>query len=126
MILPLKPKKAKEYFEAKLSFTTGPAELKSMIERGEDINIVDVRRPEDYAEGHIPGAVNLPKEKWDTLAGLDKDKVNVVYCYSETCHLAATGAVDFADHGYRVMELEGGFDTWKSFHYTVEKLEAVR
>ena len=58
------PQKAKEYFEAKISFTTGPVELERMMKQGENINIVDVRAAEDYAEGHIPGAVNLPKDKW--------------------------------------------------------------
>jgi len=90
------PAKAREYFEAKMAFTTGPVELERMIRQGENINIVDVRAAEDYAEGHIPGAVNLPKDKWDSLSGLRKDKINVLYCYSQVCHLAATAAVEFA------------------------------
>jgi len=103
------PQKAKEYFEAKISFTTGPIELERMMKQGENINIVDVRAAEDYAEGHIPGAVNLPKDKWQTLDGLRKDKTNVLYCYSQVCHLAATAAVEFASKGYPVMEMDGGF-----------------
>jgi rhodanese-related sulfurtransferase len=92
-----------------------------MIRQGENINIVDVRAAEDYAEGHIPGAVNLPKDKWDSLSGLRKDKINVLYCYSQVCHLAATAAVEFAGKGYPVMELEGGFRAWKD-----HKLEIVK
>jgi len=115
------PQKAKEYFEAKISFTTGPVELERMKKQGENINIVDVRAAEDYAEGHIPGAVNLPKDKWQTLEGLRKDKTNVLYCYSQVCHLAATAAVEFASKGYRVMELEGGFRVWKEHDMEIEK-----
>jgi rhodanese-related sulfurtransferase len=115
------PQKAKEYFEAKISFTTGPVELERMMKQGENINIVDVRAAEDYAEGHIPGAVNLPKDKWQTLEGLRKDKTNVVYCYSQVCHLAATAAVEFASKGYPVMELEGGFRAWKEHDMEIEK-----
>src|SRR5919201_127749 len=107
------PKKAKEYFEDKMAFTTGPVELERMMKQGEPINIVDVRAADDYAEGHIPGAINLPKDKWATLEGLRKDKINVLYCYSLVCHLAATAAVEFASKGYPVMELEGGFKWWK-------------
>ena len=115
------PQKAKEYFEAKISFTTGPVELERMMKQGENINIVDVRAAEDYAEGHIPGAVNLPKDKWQTLEGLRKDKTNVLYCYSQVCHLAATAAVEFASKSYPVMELEGGFRTWKEHDMEIEK-----
>ena len=115
------PQKAKEYFEAKMAFTTGPVELERMMKQGESINIVDVRAAEDYAEGHIPGAVNLPKDKWHTLEGLRKDKTNVLYCYSHVCHLAATAAVEFASKGYPVMEMEGGFRVWKEHDMDIEK-----
>ena len=115
------PQKAKEYFEAKMAFTTGPVELERMMKQSENINIVDVRAAEDYAEGHIPGAVNLPKDKWQTLEGLRKDKTNVLYCYSQVCHLAATAAVEFASKGYPVMELEGGFRAWKEHDMEIEK-----
>jgi rhodanese-related sulfurtransferase len=113
-------KKASKFFEAKVEFTTGPFELNHMIETGENLNIIDVREPEDYQKGHIPRAVNLPKERWDTFCGLSRTKVNIVYCYSEVCHLAATAAWQFADHGFPVMELEGGFDTWKQYNLPIE------
>ena len=115
------PRKAKEYFEAKITFTTGPVELERMMKQGENINIVDVRAAEDYAEGHIPGAVNVPKDKWHTLEGLRKDKTNVLYCYTQVCHLAATAAVEFASKGYPVMEMEGGFRAWKEHDMEIEK-----
>ncbi|HEU4685543.1 MAG TPA: rhodanese-like domain-containing protein, partial [Nitrospira sp.] len=75
------PARAKEFFEAKIAFTTGPVELERMM-KNKEVNVVDVRAAEDYAEGHIPGAVNLPKDQWQTLKGLRKDKTNVLYCYS--------------------------------------------
>jgi hypothetical protein len=39
-----------------------------------------------------------------------KDKLNVLYCYSGVCHLATSAAVEFAEKGYPVMEMEGGFN----------------
>ena len=114
------PAKAKAYFEAKMAFTTGPIELERMIRSGE-VNVVDVRASEDYQEGHIPGAVSLPKDRWQTLQGLRKDKINVLYCYSQVCHLAASAAVEFAGRGYPVMELEGGFRAWKEHELDIEK-----
>lgn len=113
-------KKALEFFEAKMEFTTGPVELKGMIQRGENINVVDVRLPEDYAKGHIPRAINLPRNNWETFSGLSRDKINVIYCYSQVCHLAAAAARYFAEHDYSVMELEGGFDQWQSLDLPIE------
>ena len=114
------PRKAKKFFEAKMDFTTGPAELNEMMKNKENINVVDVRAAEDFAKGHIPGAVNLPKEKWDSFAGLSTEKNNIIYCYSEVCHLAAAGAKKFAENGFSVMELEGGFEEWKNYNLPIE------
>lgn len=115
-IKPNNPTQAQRYFEEKMQFTTGPVELKRwMDQQGDQIAIIDVRASEDYEKGHIPGAVNLPKDKWGTFTGLSKDKQNVLYCYSEVCHLAATAAVEFARAGYPVMELQGGWDEWQEY-----------
>jgi len=104
---------ALKYFQQKLDCTTGPIELSHWLEEGAPLNVVDVRRPEDFAKGHIPGAVNVPREEWANPRGLSKDKTNIVYCYSQTCHLAASAAVEFAKKGFPVVELEGGFNTWQ-------------
>jgi rhodanese-related sulfurtransferase len=114
------PANAKAYFENKMAFTTGPVELERMMKSG-SVNVVDVRAAEDYAQGHIPGAVNLPKDQWHTSKGLRKDKTNVLYCYSIVCHLAATAAIEFADKGYPVMELDGGWKWWKEEGFDIEK-----
>jgi len=117
----VKPKKARRFFASKLKFTTGPVELKYWLNEGANIQVVDVRAPADFAQGHIPGAIHLPKEKWEKPAGLSKSKINVVYCYSQVCHLAAAAAYEFAGRGYPVMELEGGFETWKDCELPIQK-----
>ncbi|HWA85133.1 MAG TPA: rhodanese-like domain-containing protein [Opitutus sp.] len=113
------PAKARAYFQDKIDFTTGPIELEREL-GSDEINIVDVRAAEDYEKGHIPGAKSLPKDRWSTMDGLERDKLNVLYCYSQVCHLAANAAVQFAGAGYSVMELEGGFGTWKDFGLRTE------
>jgi rhodanese-related sulfurtransferase len=121
------PAKAKAYFEHKLAFTTGPVELDRMIKSGENnLTIVDVREAEDFAKGHIPGAINLPKGTWEKAEGLSKDKTNIVYCYTMVCHLAANACVVFANQGYPVMELEGGFEVWKEHDLDIAQEEVNR
>jgi rhodanese-related sulfurtransferase len=110
---------ARAHFAAKHSFTTGPHELLGMIDRKEDVVIVDVRFPTDFRKAHVPGAINLPKGKWHTAAGLAKDKLNVLYCYNQTCHMAAEAALELLALGYPVVEMEGGFATWEANGYPV-------
>ena len=114
------PARARAFFEQKMAFTTGPVELDRMLKSDRDLVVVDVRAAEDYAHGHIPGAINLPQEKWDSLEGLRKDRNHVVYCYTQVCHLAAAAALAFAGKGYPVMELEGGFAAWKAAELEIE------
>jgi rhodanese-related sulfurtransferase len=59
-----------------------PIELKSLTEtQPGKIQIVDVRDPEEYAEGHIPGAINFPLKDFALQSGMiDKTKKVVVYC----------------------------------------------
>ncbi len=121
------PARARAYFEDKLAFTTGPVELERWIKAHEDnLVVIDVRAAEDFEKGHIPGAINLPKDRWDTLRGLSKEKTNVVYCYTQQCHLAANACVRFASRGYPVMELDGGFEAWKEHDLDIEEEAANR
>ena len=121
------PAGAKLYFEAKLAFTTGPIELDHWIKAAEDnLVIIDVREAEDYAKGHIPGAINLPRGRWENAQGLSRDKTNVVYCYTQQCHLAANACVQFAGQGYPVMELDGGFAVWTEQDMQIEEAPANR
>lgn len=112
---------ARDYFAQKLAFVTGPFEVDGMIRRGELVTLVDVRLPSDYTAGHVPGAINLPQGKWHTVAGVAKDRTAVLYCYNQTCKLAAAAAVELASRGIPVVEMEGGFDAWQKYGLKVEK-----
>jgi CBS domain-containing protein/rhodanese-related sulfurtransferase len=117
--------KALEHFRAKLNFTTSPVDLAREMREGADLRVVDVRSAEDFDAAHIPGSINLPRERWGTLEGLEKDKPNVLLCYSQTCHLAAQAAVEFALSGFPVVEMEGGFTAWREHQLPIESNEAV-
>ena len=105
---------AAAYFAAKNAATTGPHELSGVLDRKEPVVVIDVRFPSDFARAHVPGAINLPKGKWHSAAGLAKDRVNVLYCYDQTCHLAAEAARELVAQGYPVVEMEGGFAAWEA------------
>src|SRR5258708_16225814 len=101
--------RAKGYFADKVAFTTGPVEVNHKIENGDDPAIIDVREAEDFAKGHVPGAVNLPEAEWDSVDGLRREEVNIIYCYTQTCHLGARAAGHFHEPRYQAMEMDGGF-----------------
>lgn len=104
--------KAQCFFSKCLAYTLGPVELKGMMEHG-NVILVDVRAKEDYAVSHIPGAISIPKDELpEKLDELSKDKVTIVYCYNQQCHLGVRACLTLADYGYPCMHMEGGFDTW--------------
>lgn len=56
-------------------------QLKEKLDAGADIVIVDVRRKEDFDEGHIPGAVSIPWEEIEArYTELPRDKEIITYC----------------------------------------------
>ena len=116
--------KAFEYFSDKMAFTTGSHELEVLVNSKTSpakYQVVDVRYPADFAAGHVPGAINLPKGKWTNVKGLNRDATLYLYCYNPTCHLAAEAAVELVRQGYKVVEVEGGWDTWVKNGYAVEQ-----
>jgi rhodanese-related sulfurtransferase len=105
--------RAQEYFAARLAYTTGVHELEVLVQQGaRDAIVVDVRLPSDFVKGHVPGAINLPKGKWQNARGLRKDTTIYVYCYDPTCHLAAEAAFELTKQGYKAVEVEGGWERW--------------
>ncbi|SHG65669.1 3-mercaptopyruvate sulfurtransferase SseA, contains two rhodanese domains [Thermosyntropha lipolytica DSM 11003] len=98
-----------------------PEELQKKIDASEDIMIVDIRAPEDYAEGHIKGAVNIPfrkiNEHFDEFA---QDKPVYVYCY--TGQTAGQAIAVLKTLGIDAYSVKGGFKLgWAPAGLPVEK-----
>ena len=75
--------------------------------------IISVRKPEDYAKGHIPGAVNIFWKdivKPENLAKLPTDRQIVTYCY--TGHTGEAAATALALLGYNVTNMKFGIMAW--------------
>lgn len=117
--------RAKKFFEDIISFTVGPFTLDDIIEnRVNSINIIDVREYQDYINGHIPYASHIPyKEVQDNLEMLDKEKVTVVYTYSDSCPRAYKTALALIEKHYPAVILRGGFKEWKKFDLDIIKTD---
>ena len=89
-----------------------PAALKTMMAAHMRITIIDVRQPEEYAMGHIDGAVLMPLDSLPAhFAELPKGVKLVVYCRSG--HRSAQAVSFLLTHGYdRAVSLNGGYTAW--------------
>jgi rhodanese-related sulfurtransferase len=119
---------ALKYFENELNFTANLGSVKKVSEGKVDGVIIDLRKKEDFDRGHIPGAINIPFDKYDgfegkqaEFPGLSKDKINYVYCYELLCNLSQKAAKKFASLGYPVKDVKGGFKAWEEHNYPVKK-----
>ncbi|HET9694739.1 MAG TPA: rhodanese-like domain-containing protein [Steroidobacteraceae bacterium] len=83
--------------------------------------VLDVRTPQEYAEGHVPGAVNVPHDQLASrLAEVPKDKDVVLYCRSG--RRAGLAADLLKANGYtRLSHLEGDMQAWVEKGRPVEK-----
>jgi rhodanese-related sulfurtransferase len=80
--------------------------------------LVDVRTPEEFSEGHVPGAVNIPLETLrGRLAEIPEDRETWVYCGVGQRAYYATRAL--VQSGHRVRNLSGGIQTYEAFAKTV-------
>ena len=79
----------------------------------EDCIILDVRTPEEFAEGHIPNAINFPVERM-TSAEMpqlpDKNQLILVYCRSG--NRSKTASKQLAQNGYTDVREFGGIIDW--------------
>lgn len=99
-----------------------PAELAAQIEAGDAPTVLDVRTPEEFASGHVPGAINIPH---DELAGrLDelafaRDSEIVVHC--EGGGRASRAEAVLVEAGFSdVRDLDGHMQAWREGGYPVE------
>ncbi len=90
------------------------AELEQKIAAQADFILLDVRTPEEYQEGHIPGAVLLPYDKIAIQAAVvlpDKEKEIIVYCRSG--RRSAIAAETLGKLGYMKVADFGGISRWQ-------------
>jgi rhodanese-related sulfurtransferase len=106
---PASPEEANAHFARRLAFETDCADVARDVRLGvTPYTIVDVRSPEQYAAGHVPGAVNAPSGLRADLP----DGVLVVYCWGPGCNGADIAAARLTAQGRQVKTMLGGFEYW--------------
>jgi rhodanese-related sulfurtransferase len=113
------------YFRSKLQHETDASDTYAAQRAGERFTIVDVRSADAWNQGHVVGAIHMPYRDIATRAPeeLDPDLPVVVYCWSPGCNAGAKGAVEFAQLGYAVREMIGGYEYWVREGYPTENAQ---
>ena len=103
------------HFSRRLTFETDCWDVHDAITNGkQDFVLLDVRSPDLYARGHVPGAINLPHRKITgrKMAEWPAGTTFVVYCAGPHCNGANKAAVRLAELGRPVKEMIGGVTGW--------------
>jgi rhodanese-related sulfurtransferase len=99
------------------------SELNALRESGNAPVVIDVRSAEEYASGHIPGAVNIPYDHVaERISEIDAPHGVALYCMVGP--RARKGESALLAAGYTsVLHLEGGLAAWKAAGLPVEAAE---
>ena len=91
---------------------------------------LDARSPEEYKQGHIPGALDFYADDFDKVAPQmlpqmpDKNREIVAYCHGTSCDLSIHLAQKLTEQGYRHVEVFfGGWPEWKKAGYPIRSGE---
>lgn len=93
-----------------------PAELKRMQQSGSNFKMIDVREPDEVAQGAISGSVALPRGQLEyKIDSITTDKESPIVCYCGGGGRSALSAQSLKRMGYKnVMSLAGGYKGWKA------------
>ncbi len=93
-----------------------PDAYQAALQAAQNVQLVDVRTPDEYRSGYIAGAVNINSHDADfaqQLARLDKEKPLMVYC--AVGGRSGKAAAKLTEMGFKnVIDLEGGMTAWKA------------
>src|SRR3546814_266757 len=87
------------------------------------IVVVDVRGPDKYTAGHVPGAISIPYRKIieSKMAAYPAETLFVVYCDGVHCNGATRGAIRLAALGRPVKKMVGGLHGWELDGFALER-----
>lgn len=92
-----------------------PVPADQLLQRAEDglVTVLDVRPPEEFAAGHLPGAINIPLGDLPArLKKLPKGREVIAYCRGPYCLLSVDAVVLLRQKGYQARRLADGYPEW--------------
>lgn len=93
-----------------------PVPAKELLERARKglVTVLDVRPPEEFAAGHLPGAVNIPVNELEKRLGeLPKRKEVVAYCRGPYCLMSYDAVQLLRKKGLKARRLQNGLPEWR-------------
>ena len=109
------PERARAHFESLLEFETDCGDVHAALAAEHPgFVVLDVRSPELFASGHVPGAISLPHARIHerTVAAWPAETLFVVYCAGPHCNGADKAMVRLAELGRPVKKMIGGITGW--------------
>ena len=106
---------AVQHFESELMFETDCWDTHDAIRSADPgFVLLDVRSPAMFANGHVPGAINLPRGKIvaSRMSSYARDTFFVTHCAGPHCNGAARAAAQLARLGFPVKIMAGGVTGW--------------
>ncbi|KAF0096955.1 MAG: Sulfurtransferase [Rhodospirillaceae bacterium] len=103
------------YFDARDDME--PVSRKELVERLRDglVTVLDVRPPDEFEMGHLPGAINIPiGDLKARFAEFDPRQEIVAYCRGAYCVMSFEAVAALRARGFKVRRLEEGFPEWKA------------
>ena len=100
-----------------------PVSRKELLRRMREglVTVIDTRPAEEFAAGHLRGALNVPlHELKRRLRGLPRDQAIVAYCRGAYCVLSYEAVAELRKRGFTAFRLEEGYPEWRAAGLPVE------
>jgi rhodanese-related sulfurtransferase len=97
---------------------------KEVLERAKRglVVVLDVRPPEEFSAGHLPGAINIPIHELERrLRELPKHKEVIAYCRGPYCLMSYDAVSLLRNEGIKARRLEAGLPEWRAAGLPVER-----
>jgi rhodanese-related sulfurtransferase len=103
--------------------TVSAADVKAAIDKKENAVILDVRDPNEYAAGHLPGAINVSRGTLEfVIWGKVQDQNAKIYVYCKTAGRSTLATKTLNDLGYKnAVLMDALFEDWIKAGYPVER-----
>jgi rhodanese-related sulfurtransferase/DNA-binding transcriptional ArsR family regulator len=96
-------------------------EVLARVRRGL-VTVLDVRPAEEYAAGHVPGAINVPVDRLEKyLSKLPKRKEVIAYCRGPYCLMSFEAVEKLRKRGFKAKRLQDGYPEWRAAGLPVER-----